>query len=112
MCATGCMSTITQRHLSRCSSGDECALLDELEPLPAIGTREALIEFVADRPAHDHRYAIDPSKIELELGWRPRETFDSALRKTVEWYLENREWWERVRAGTYRGERLGLGTAL
>lgn len=89
-----------------------CALLDELAPDSSIGPRESLIQYVADRPAHDLRYAIDPSKIERELGWRPRETFDSALRKTVLWYLENREWWERVRAGTYRGERLGLGTGL
>jgi dTDP-glucose 4,6-dehydratase len=88
-----------------------CALLDELAPDPA-RPHEALIEFVADRPAHDLRYAIDPSKIERELGWRPRETFDSGLRRTVRWYLDNQEWWQRVRAGTYRGERLGLGTAL
>jgi dTDP-glucose 4,6-dehydratase len=89
-----------------------CALLDELAPDAAVGPRESLIQFVADRPAHDLRYAIDPSKIERELGWRPRETFDSALRRTVLWYLENRDWWERVRAGTYRGERLGLGMAM
>jgi dTDP-glucose 4,6-dehydratase len=89
-----------------------CDLLDEIAPDASIGARESLIEFVADRPGHDLRYAIDPSKIERELGWRPRETFDSALRKTVQWYLENREWWERVRAGSYRGERLGLGTKL
>jgi dTDP-glucose 4,6-dehydratase len=89
-----------------------CALLDELAPDPTVGPREALIQFVADRPGHDLRYAIDASKLEQELGWRPRETFDSALRKTVRWYLENREWWERVRSGTYRGERLGLGTGL
>lgn len=86
-----------------------CALLDELAPDGAIGPRESLIRFVADRPGHDFRYAIDPSKIERELDWRPQETFDSALRRTVQWYLENRDWWERVRAGTYRGERLGLG---
>ncbi len=86
-----------------------CALLDELSPDPRIGSRDALIKFVADRPGHDQRYAIDPSKIERELGWRPRETFESGLRKTVQWYLENRGWWERVRSGVYRGERLGLG---
>lgn len=89
-----------------------CVLLDELAPDPAIGPRESLIRFVADRPAHDHRYGIDPSKIERELGWHPQDTFDSALRRTVRWYLENRNWWERVRAGTYRGERLGLGVAM
>ncbi|HZI30344.1 MAG TPA: dTDP-glucose 4,6-dehydratase [Gemmatimonadaceae bacterium] len=89
-----------------------CSLLDEMAPDAAIGRRETLIKFVADRPGHDLRYAIDSSKLERELGWRPRETFDSALRKTVRWYLENRQWWERVRSGTYRGERLGLGMGL
>jgi dTDP-glucose 4,6-dehydratase len=89
-----------------------CALLDEMAPDPVIGPRESLIRFVADRPAHDLRYAIDPSKLEQELDWRPQETFDSALRKTVSWYLENRGWWERVRAGTYRGERLGLRVSM
>jgi len=89
-----------------------CALLDELAPDATLGSRESLINYVTDRPGHDLRYAIDSSKIERELGWKPLETFDSALRKTVQWYLENREWWERVRAGTYRGERLGLGKAL
>jgi len=89
-----------------------CALLDELAPDAAVGPRESLIQFVADRPAHDLRYAIDPSKIERELDWRPQETFNSALRRTVLWYLENQGWWERVRAGTYRGERLGLGVSM
>lgn len=85
-----------------------CALVDELSPNPMIGPRESLITFVTDRPGHDMRYAIDASKIERELGWRPRETFESGLRKTVRWYLDNRRWWERVRSGIYRGERLGL----
>ena len=84
-----------------------CALVDELAPSPA-GTRERLIRFVADRPGHDLRYAIDPSKIMNELDWRPRETFASALRKTVQWYLDNRDWWEPIRSGLYRGERLGV----
>ena len=84
-----------------------CRLLDELQPSPQ-GSYEKLITFVADRPGHDARYAIDASKIARELGWRPRENFDSGLRKTVEWYLDNRDWWERVRSGRYRGERLGL----
>ena len=88
-----------------------CALLDELSPDARIGPRERLIDFVTDRPGHDLRYAIDPSKIERELGWKPRETFESGLRKTVRWFLENRGWWERVRSGVYRGERLGLGVA-
>lgn len=85
-----------------------CALVDEMAPSNEIGPREGLIAFVADRPGHDLRYAIDASKIERELGWRPAETFETGLRKTVSWYLENRAWWERVRSGVYRGERLGM----
>jgi dTDP-glucose 4,6-dehydratase len=85
-----------------------CSMVDELAPDPAIGRREALITYVADRPGHDLRYAIDARKIERELGWKPIETFESGLRKTVAWYLENRAWWERVRSGVYRGERLGI----
>jgi dTDP-glucose 4,6-dehydratase len=85
-----------------------CALLDELRFDPEIGARDSLISFVADRPGHDFRYAIDAAKITGELGWAPRETFESGLYKTVQWYLDNRKWWERVRAGVYRGERLGV----
>jgi len=85
-----------------------CALLDELAPDSAGGSRERLISWVSDRPGHDQRYAIDASKIERELGWKPKETFESGLRKTVEWYLANQQWWDRVRSGGYRGERLGL----
>jgi dTDP-glucose 4,6-dehydratase len=66
-----------------------------------------LITFVKDRPGHDVRYAIDASKIERELGWVPEETFESGLRKTVQWFLDNRMWWERVLSGAYRLERLG-----
>lgn len=87
-----------------------CRIMDELSPDPAIGEREMLISFVEDRPGHDLRYSIDASKIERELGWRPAETFETGLRKCVTWYLEHRTWWERVRSGSYRGERLGLGT--
>jgi len=87
-----------------------CALLDELVPDRGVGRRDALITFVADRPGHDLRYAIDASRICTELGWRPRETFASGLRKTVEWYLANRSWWQRIRDGVYRGERLGVLT--
>ena len=85
-----------------------CGIVDELAPDRMIGPRETLITFVADRPGHDLRYAIDARKIERDLGWRPKETFESGLRKTVAWYLENRAWWERVRSGIYRGERLGI----
>jgi len=73
-----------------------------------VGRREKLITFVADRPGHDLRYAIDPARISNELGWKPRETFETGLRKTVEWYLANRRWWQRIRGGVYRGERLGV----
>ena len=83
-----------------------CAILDELRPRPAAPHRD-LITFVVDRPGHDLRYAIDCSKIERELGWRPNETFETGLRKTVLWYLENRAWWQAIRDGKYRGERLG-----
>ncbi|HEY8381973.1 MAG TPA: dTDP-glucose 4,6-dehydratase [Microvirga sp.] len=85
-----------------------CALVDEMAPDAAIGPRQNLITYVSDRPGHDLRYAIDASKIERDLGWRPAETFETGLRKTVEWYLQNRAWWERVRSGIYRGERLGV----
>jgi dTDP-glucose 4,6-dehydratase len=85
-----------------------CALMDELAPSARIGPRNALITFVADRPGHDLRYAIDASKIATDLGWEPHETFESGLRKTVEWYVANRGWWERIRSGVYRGERLGV----
>lgn len=84
-----------------------CALLDEISP-DFIGPRERLITFVADRPGHDIRYAIDARKICQEIGWRPQETFESGLRKTVEWYLMNCKWWERIRANIYSGERLGV----
>jgi dTDP-glucose 4,6-dehydratase len=86
-----------------------CRLLDELTPAPAIGPRELLINLVADRPGHDRRYAIDASKVRRELGWYPRETFETGLRKTVEWYLSNRSWWQEIRSVIYRGERLGVG---
>jgi dTDP-glucose 4,6-dehydratase len=85
-----------------------CTLMDELAPSAKIGPRESLITYVADRPGHDMRYAIDASRIADDLGWEPQETFESGLRKTVEWYLANRTWWERIRSGVYRGERLGV----
>ncbi len=85
-----------------------CALVDEFSPA-AGGPRERLITYVADRPGHDMRYAIDATKLETELGWRAKHDFDSGLRETVRWYLDNEAWWSRVRSGVYRGERLGLG---
>ena len=78
-----------------------CALLDELRPDPA-GPRERLLTFVKDRPGHDRRYAIDARKIERELGWRPEETFETGIRKTVSWYLDHGPWVERVASGAYR----------
>jgi dTDP-glucose 4,6-dehydratase len=84
-----------------------CALVDELATDGRIGRHEHLIRFVDDRPGHDFRYALDTKKIRAELNWTPRESFGSGLRKTVEWYIANRDWWQRIRSGVYRGERLG-----
>ncbi len=83
-----------------------CDILDEIAPRAA-GSHRELITFVTDRPGHDLRYAIDCSKIERELGWRAQETFESGLRKTVQWYIDNPAWWGAIRSGKYRGERLG-----
>ncbi len=85
-----------------------CDLVDEFAPAADGRRRRELIAFVEDRPGHDLRYAIDSSKIERELGWRARATFETGLRKTVQWYLANRPWWEAIRSGAYRGERLGV----
>ncbi|MBU9859727.1 dTDP-glucose 4,6-dehydratase [Rahnella aceris] len=87
-----------------------CELLDELISAKPVGITkfEDLITFVKDRPGHDMRYAIDASKIDQQLGWKPQETFESGIRKTVEWYLNNEKWWRRVQDGSYAGERLGL----
>jgi dTDP-glucose 4,6-dehydratase len=84
-----------------------CALLDQLRPLPDGRKRESLITFVKDRPGHDRRYAIDSSKLQTELGWRPSETFETGIKHTVEWYLGHTEWVSRVLDGSYRMERLG-----
>ena len=87
-----------------------CDLLEELtpgrKPQGLTGYRD-LITFVKDRPGHDARYAIDAGKVERELGWRPLETFESGMRKTVQWYLENEAWWQRVLSGAYKLERIG-----
>ncbi|MCJ8347971.1 dTDP-glucose 4,6-dehydratase [Moritella sp.] len=87
-----------------------CSLLDELVPNKPEGVvnYKDLITYVTDRPGHDVRYAIDASKIECELNWKPEETFDTGIRKTVEWYLNNKVWWSRVLDGSYSGERLGI----
>ncbi len=95
-----------------------CEILDELvpckvkdsshdSPLTTHDSHKQLITFVTDRPGHDVRYAIDAGKIERELGWAPEETFETGLRKTVEWYLANKTWWKRVQDGSYQGQRLG-----
>ncbi|GJE70587.1 dTDP-glucose 4,6-dehydratase [Methylorubrum podarium] len=83
-----------------------CAAFDRLKP--ENGPHERLITFVADRPGHDRRYAIDPSKAEAEVGWRPTRVFEEALEETVRWYLDNEAWWRPIREGRYSGERLGL----
>jgi dTDP-glucose 4,6-dehydratase len=87
-----------------------CELLEELAPKKPDGIShyKDLITFVTDRPGHDVRYAIDATKIKNELGWEPLETFETGLTKTVQWYLNNTDWWQRIRDGRYQGERLGL----
>ena len=84
-----------------------CSIVDELRP--GATRHEDLITYVADRPGHDLRYAIDPTKISTELGWKPREDFDSGIRRTVRWYLDNEWWWRPLREGRYSGQRLGGG---
>ncbi|MEZ5538772.1 MAG: dTDP-glucose 4,6-dehydratase [Pseudomonadales bacterium] len=88
-----------------------CELLEEMRPEKPQGVAHYrdLITHVADRPGHDVRYAIDASKIQRKLGWQPEETFDSGIRKTVRWYLDNAAWWQRVLDGSYQMQRLGLG---
>ena len=84
-----------------------CDLLDSRVPLADGRKRRELITFVTDRPGHDRRYAIDATKLETELGWKAEEDFDSGLARTIDWYLDNRWWWEPIRSGSYAGERLG-----
>jgi dTDP-glucose 4,6-dehydratase len=85
-----------------------CRILDDIVPNSSHRPHDRLITFVEDRPGHDARYAINAAKVERELGWKPVEDFESGLRKTLQWYLDNRGWWERIHSGIYRGERLGL----
>ena len=87
-----------------------CHILEELVPEKPEGVQryQDLITYVADRPGHDVRYAIDASKIQRELGWVPKESFESGIKKTVQWYLHNKVWWQRVLDGSYQGERLGV----
>jgi dTDP-glucose 4,6-dehydratase len=88
-----------------------CAVLDTLRPRDGGKHYADLISFVADRPGHDARYAIDASKIRAELGWSPEQSFDAGIEATVKWYLENEDWWEDILAQNYKGERLGLKRA-
>lgn len=86
-----------------------CRLLDEMVPDSPFRPHESLVTFVADRPGHDHRYAIDASKLRDELGWQPAHTFEDGLRQTVRWYLDNPGWWQPLVRDRYDGTRLGLG---
>ncbi len=86
-----------------------CGLLDEMVPDSPHKPHAELITFVKDRPGHDRRYAIDAGKLQRELGWQPKETFETGIRKTIQWYLDHQEWTQRISSGEYRGERLGLG---
>ncbi|ARN56301.1 dTDP-glucose 4,6-dehydratase [Sedimentisphaera salicampi] len=82
-----------------------CDLIDEIRP--ADKPRRELIKFVKDRPGHDKRYAIDAGKIQSELGWQPKESFETGIRKTIQWYIDNQWWWQPIRDSKYAGERLG-----
>jgi dTDP-glucose 4,6-dehydratase len=86
-----------------------CDVLDDRLGRRGDASTHRLITFVTDRPGHDFRYAIDASRTEQQLGWAPRESFESGLTKTIDWYLANQPWCERVASGAYRQERLGLG---
>jgi dTDP-glucose 4,6-dehydratase len=88
---------------------DICTILDEVKPAESGNSYHQLITFVKDRPGHDFRYAIDSTKIKQDLGWQPHETFQSGLRKTIIWYLENKDWWIETQENIYQQERLGTG---
>ena len=85
-----------------------CTIMDELKPRDNGAKYAQLITYVEDRPGHDFRYAIDASKIKDQLNWEPKETFESGIKKTIEWYLENKQWWESIQDKTYQQERLGV----
>ncbi len=87
-----------------------CAGLDRLRPRADGQSHEVQITYVADRPGHDHRYAIDPSRLERDLGWSAQVTFEAGIEATIRWYLDNEAWWRPILAGTYGGERLGVKT--
>jgi dTDP-glucose 4,6-dehydratase len=89
-----------------------CDLLDEMVPAARSRPRRELITFVEDRPGHDQRYAMNIARIQSALGWSPQESFESGLRRTVRWYLDNQNWWQAIRAQTYGGQRLGLKPSL
>ena len=86
-----------------------CTILDDMEPSLTLKSYAELITYVKDRPGHDLRYAIDAGKIEKNLKWKPAETFETGIQKTISWYLKNREWWQNIQNNNYRQERLGLG---
>ncbi|MBC8213927.1 MAG: dTDP-glucose 4,6-dehydratase [Candidatus Marinimicrobia bacterium] len=85
-----------------------CKILDKIQPSTKIKSYEELITFVTDRPGHDFRYAIDASKIQRELNWEPKESFETGIKKTIEWYLNNKIWWQNIQSNKYKQERLGV----
>ena len=85
-----------------------CSLLDEISPRKNGSSYSDLITFVKDRPGHDFRYAIDAGKIQNDLGWSPNESFETGIRKTIHWYLDNQNWWKSIQDNNYRQERLGV----
>ncbi len=88
-----------------------CDTLDRIQPRTDGKSYRDQISFVADRPGHDFRYAIDATKLQRDLGWKPLESFESGMEKTIYWYLQNKDWWQAIQSGAYRGERLGLTSA-
>ncbi|MEQ1547077.1 MAG: dTDP-glucose 4,6-dehydratase [Chakrabartia sp.] len=88
-----------------------CDTLDRIQPRADGKNYRDQISFVADRPGHDFRYAIDATKLQRDLGWKPQESFESGMEKTIYWYLQNKDWWQAIQSGAYRGERLGLTSA-